>query len=138
MLTPEQAGFAGRSRVARLATVDAGGRPHAVPVTFVLLDGAFYFAVDEKPKRTKRLKRLRNIEEDPRVALVVDRYDEDWSRLGWLMVQGRASALEGGSERDRAVAALREKYPQYRGMALDGTVVRITPEKALSWGALGG
>lgn len=136
VLPPEEAQFADRARVAHLATADASGQPHAVPVTFVLLDGDFYFAIDEKPKRTQRLKRLRNIEENPQVALVIDRYDEDWSRLGWLMVQGTASAVDDAAERERAVAALREKYPQYREMALDGPVVRIVAAKVLTWGEL--
>lgn len=136
MLSPEQAGFARRCRVAHLATTSADGQPHAVPVTFVLVDGAFYFAVDEKPKRTTRLKRLKNIEENPRVALVIDRYDDDWARLGWLMVQGLASIVDGAPERARAVAALREKYDAYREMSLDGPVVRIAPLKVLSWGDL--
>lgn len=136
MLSASEEAFAREARVARLATADAGGQPHAVPVTFAFLDGAFYFAVDEKPKRTTRLKRLRNIAENPRVALIVDRYDDDWSKLAWLMVQGAAAVLENGPERDRAVAALREKYPQYREMPLAGPVARIEPENVLSWGEL--
>jgi PPOX class probable F420-dependent enzyme len=103
-----------------------------------VVDGVFYFVVDEKPKRTSNLKRLRNITENPKVALVIDRYDEDWSRLGWLMVQGRASVVAAGAERERAVTALRDKYEQYGEMALDGPVVRITPGKVMSWGELGG
>jgi PPOX class probable F420-dependent enzyme len=138
MLSPEQAAFAKAARVAHLATADGSGQPHAVPVTFVVVDGVFYFVVDEKPKRTSNLKRLRNIAENPKAALVIDRYDEDWSRLGWLMVQGSASVVEAGAEHERAVAALRDKYEQYGEMTLTGPVVRITPENVMSWGELGG
>lgn len=137
MLSSAEDRFARAARVARLATADAQGQPHAVPVTFVLLDGVFYFAVDEKPKRTTRLKRLRNIAENPRVSLIIDRYDEDWSRLAWLLAQGRADILEDGPERDRAIAALRQKYPQYRDMRLAGPAVRIQPERITSWGDIG-
>ncbi|MCH8815232.1 MAG: TIGR03668 family PPOX class F420-dependent oxidoreductase [Chloroflexi bacterium] len=137
MLSESQASFAQRQRVAHLATADAGGQPHVVPICFVLLDGDFYFAIDRKPKRTTRLKRLRNIEENPAVALVIDRYDEDWSRLGWLMLQGVASLVESGPRHDAAVAALAEKYVQYRDMVLDDRpIVRIVPERASSWGDL--
>lgn len=136
MLTPEQERFVLRQRVARLATADATGRPHVVPICFAYLDSCFYMAVDEKPKRSLQLKRLRNIRENPRVALLFDEYDEDWSRLAWLMIQGRAEALSGGEEHGRAVAALRHRYPQYRTMALEERpVVRIEPERILFWRA---
>ena len=88
MLSASELRFIERRRVAHLATADATGRPHVVPVCFAHLDGRFYIAIDEKPKRSLRLKRLRNIEENPQVALVFDRYDDDWSRLGWVLVQG--------------------------------------------------
>jgi len=137
MLSASELLFIERRRVAHLATADASGRPHVVPVCFAYLDGCFYIAIDEKPKRSLRLKRLRNIEENPRVALVFDRYDEDWSRLGWVMVLGTASVIEAGPEHERAVAALRQRYPQYRSMALEGRpVVRVTVERATSWGDL--
>ena len=137
MLSASELLFIERRRVAHLATADASGRPHVVPVCFAYLDGCFYIAIDEKPKRSLRLKRLRNIEENPRVALVFDRYDEDWSRLGWVMVRGTASVIEAGPEHERAVAALRQRYPQYRSMALEGRpVVRVTVERATSWGDL--
>ncbi|GBD14872.1 hypothetical protein HRbin25_00757 [bacterium HR25] len=134
MLTPEQERFIAMQRVARLATADARGQPHVVPVCFVFLGGGFYIPVDEKPKRTLRLKRLRNIQENPRVALLVDTYDEDWRGLAWVMVQGEAEVLEGGPECREAVAALREKYPQYRAMALEERpMVRIRPQRAIAW-----
>ena len=86
--------------------------------------------------RTRELRRLRNIAENPRVSLVVDEYDEDWSRLRWVIVEGAASVLETGAEFTRAIDLLREKYPQYRALALDrdaGAVVRIAPSRLLSW-----
>jgi len=137
MLSASELAFVERQRVAHLATADAVGKPHVVPVCFAYADGHFYIAIDEKPKRSPRLKRLRNIEENPRVALVFDRYDEDWSQLGWVMVRGTAVALDGGTEHDQALAALREKYPQYRSMALAGRpVIRVALEKVSSWGDL--
>src|SRR3990172_7594427 len=105
MLSETDLRFVQRQRVAHLATADANGRPHVVPVCFAYLEGRFCIAIDEKPKRTRRLKRLRNIAENPSVALVFDRYDDDWSRLGWVMVQGTASVIASGPEHDRAVAA---------------------------------
>jgi len=137
VLSESQASFAQRHRIAHLATADAEGQPHVVPICFVAIDGDFYFAIDLKPKRTTRLKRLRNIEENPNVALVIDRYDEDWSRLGWLMLQGVASVIEAGPQHAAAVAALAEKYIQYRDMALDDRpIVRIVPQHVSSWGDL--
>ena len=127
--------FIQRASVGRLATVDAGGAPHVVPICFVLLDGRIYSVVDEKPKRTTRLQRLRNIEANPRVALVIDRYSDDWSELAWVMVRGLAEIIEPGDEHAAAIAALREKYPQYRSMALeDRPVIRLLPERINAWG----
>jgi PPOX class probable F420-dependent enzyme len=124
-------------RVAHLATADAKGRPHVVPVCFVYLDGHIYIAIDEKPKRSLRLKRLRNIEENPHVALVLDRYDEDWSRLGWVLIQGTAAVIKGGPEHSRALEALREKYTQHREMALEERpVISVTVKRVSSWGEL--
>jgi PPOX class probable F420-dependent enzyme len=136
-LSAPELAFLERQRVAHLATADADGKPHVVPACFACVDERFYIAIDEKPKRSLRLKRLRNIEENPRVALVFDRYDEDWSRLGWVLAQGKAAILESGPEHERAIAALREKYPQYRSMALEGRpMIRVTTEKVSSWGEL--
>jgi len=88
-------------RVAHLATADAGGAPHVVPVCFALEEENLYITIDEKPKRAPAagLKRLRNIAENARVAVVVDRYDEDWTRLGWVMLRGRADILQAGTEK---------------------------------------
>ena len=140
-LSPEQAAFLGRQRVARLATVDAAGNPHAVPVCFALSAArAFYIALDEKPKNVPpaRLKRVRNILENPGVALVADRYAEDWSLLAFVMVRGRAELLEPGtSEHADAVRLLRGKYHQYEEMRIeDNPVISVRSERVVSWGAL--
>ena len=135
--SPEELTFVQAQRVARLATVDASGQPHVVPVCFVYLDGCIYIAIDEKPKHTTRLKRVRNIEGNPRVSVVFDRYEDDWTKLVWVMVQASASILDSGAEYAAALAALREKYEQYRSMALEGRpVIRVTPDRVSSWGAL--
>ena len=129
--------FIQHQRVAHLATADSAGRPHVVPVCFAYRDGRIYIAIDEKPKRSLRLKRLRNIEENPQVSLVFDRYDEDWSRLGWVMIHGTAAIVRGGPEHERAVAALRGRYPQYQSMTLEGRpVISVTAERVSSWGDL--
>ena len=126
-----------RSRIARLATADARGRPHVVPLCFARVGDEIVFVVDEKPKRSgKTLKRMRNIAENPAVALVVDVYDEDWRRLEYALVHGRAQVVEDSGERARALEALRDRYPQYRSMALDADrnpVVRITATRAHHW-----
>ncbi len=96
MLASRELQFIQSQRVAHLATASADGRPHVVPVCFAYLDGHIYIAIDEKPKRSLRLKRLRNIEANPQVAIVLDRYDEDWSRLAWVLVQGTAVVLDSG------------------------------------------
>lgn len=138
MLSEREAAFVERQRVAHLATADGRGQPHVIPVCFVLVAGRFYTAIDEKPKRSTRLRRLRNIEENGQAALVFDEYDEEWSRLGYVLVRGPASLVEGGLEQERAVAALRQKYRQYRSMALEGRpLIRIAPERVASWGRLG-
>lgn len=139
MIADEQRRFLETQRVARLATADAAGRPHVVPVCYALDDDTLYFTIDEKPKRAggARLKRLSNIGENPRVALVVDRYDEDWSRLGWVMVQGRAEVLETGDEHDRAQTRLRARYRQLRGMRIEHLpVVAIRIRRTIGWGNL--
>ena len=124
-------------RVGRLATADSDGAPHAVPVCYAYDGRHIYSALDLKPKRvsTGRLKRVRNILANPRVALVIDEYTEDWSRLAYVLIQGDAEVLEGGDERRDAEAMLREKYPQYEQLLEEGcTVLRITPERVVSWG----
>ena len=139
VLSAGQRRFVESMRVARLATADASGAPHVVPVCYALLDDNLYVTIDEKPKRAgvRAMKRLRNIEENPSVAVVVDRYDDDWSRLAWVMLRGRAEILDAGDEHDRAQAALRERYPQYRAMRLEPLpVIALRIGRVNAWGAL--
>jgi PPOX class probable F420-dependent enzyme len=138
MITEAQRQFLNAARVAHLATADARGVPHVVPVCYVLISETVYITIDEKPKRRDRpLKRLRNIMENPAVAVTVDRWDEDWSRLAWVMMHGQAEILEHGDEHDAAQDVLREKYPQYRPMDLTGLpVIAINVQRVLNWGEL--
>lgn len=139
MLTEQQRRFLAVQRIARLATADAAGRPHVVPICYALSGNTVYFTVDEKPKKKPgaRLKRLSNLRENPFAALVVDRYDEDWSRLGWVMLQGRAEILGSGDEHDLAQASLRARYPQLAAMRIEGLpVVAVRVDHAASWGQL--
>jgi PPOX class probable F420-dependent enzyme len=138
MLTDAQRRFVDRARVARMATVDRHGAPHLVPVCFCLDGLTVHMTVDEKPKRTDRpLKRLRNIHDNPAVAITVDRWDEDWTRLAWVMLRGSAVILSGGEEHDHAQAALRRRYRQYRAMDLAPLpVIAVRIQSVLSWGAL--
>ena len=137
-LSDAQARFLETNRVARLATADAKGAPHLIPVCYALIGASVYITVDEKPKRTDiPLKRIRNIQENPAVALTVDRWDEDWSRLAWAMLRGRAEILTDGAEHDLAQARLRERYPQYRTMDIEPLpVIAIRVERVLGWGDL--
>lgn len=129
-------GFLEQARVARLATADAAGAPHVIPVCFAVAGGRLYSVVDEKPKRTTHLARLRNIEASPNVALIVDRYDEDWSQLAWVLVRGVARVLGRGTSYDTGLRALREKYEQYRAMDLEGRpMIELTPSRVTSWRA---
>ena len=111
MLSDGARRFLDHRRVAHLATADRRGVPHVVPVCFVVSASTLYITIDEKPKRRPgtALKRLRNIAENPVVAVVVDRYDEDWSMLGWVMLRGPADILTGGTEHDAAQALLRTR-----------------------------
>lgn len=140
MLNAEQLAFLQAQRVATLATADASGAPHAVPVCFLAEADTVYIAIDEKPKSVagRNLKRLRNIAENPQVALVADHYDDsDWSRLGWVMVRGKADIIEDGPEHTRAQSLLKARYPQYRDMTLEPLpVIAIRIEQATSWGDL--
>jgi PPOX class probable F420-dependent enzyme len=138
MLTEPQRRFLEAARVGHLATADARGVPHVVPVCYACIGETAYITVDEKPKRADiPLKRLRNIMQNPAVALTVDRWDEDWSRLAWVMLRGHAEILRSGDEHDRAQARLRERYPQYRGMNLAPLpVIAIRITRVTAWGAL--
>jgi PPOX class probable F420-dependent enzyme len=128
-----------RSRIGHLATADRQLHPHVVPFCYAREDDRLYFIVDEKPKQPgKRLKRLRNIAENPAVALVVDVYDEDWRRLEYALVRGTAEIVTRPEEFQRALALLRARYPQYRAMRLEAErneVVRITATGAHHWKA---
>jgi PPOX class probable F420-dependent enzyme len=134
--------FLERQRLAHLATADAGGAPHVVPICFAIAGETLYIAMDEKPKRSgdmSRLRRLRNIAENPRVAIVADVYDDaDWSRLGFVLLRASARILEPGpDEHAEAVRLLRAKYPQYRAMALDERPVIAAEITAITtWGEL--
>lgn len=137
MLSERQQQFVDQARVAHLATADAQARPHVVPVCFALAGDCVYITVDEKPKRDRNrpLKRIRNIWQNPAVALIVDRYDEDWARLGWIMLRGAAQILEAGAEHERAQALLRERYAQYRTMNIEALpVIAIRIDQVTAWG----
>src|SRR5947209_6283341 len=138
MLSEAQRRFLEHGRVGHLATADAAGAPHVIPVCYAIADQTLYITVDEKPKRRDiPLKRVRNILENPQTAFVIDRYDEDWRRLGWVMLRGRAEILGMGAEHDAAQAMLRARYPQYRAMSLAGLpFIAVRVERAVSWGDL--
>lgn len=128
-----------RARVGRLATADRHGHPHVIPICFAFDGRAIYSAIDEKPKRVaaRRLRRVRNVEANPAVALVVDTYLEDWRRLWYVLVRGEAAVIAAGTaEHLRAIRLLRRKYRQYRRMRLeDRPVLRISPGRIVSWSA---
>ena len=140
MLSERERSFLAARKVGYLATADRAANPHVVPVCFAVADSSLYITIDEKPKRRDRpLKRVRNILENPHAAFVADRYDEDWRRLGWVMLRGRAEILESGAEHDRAQELLRARYPQYRTMNLAGLpVIALRIERATGWGDLSG
>lgn len=140
MLTAAQRRFLETGRVGHLATVDPAGAPHLAPVCYAVAGNALYITVDEKPKRRDiPLKRLRNIATNPQVAVTVDRWDEDWSRLAWVMLRGPAEVLTAGEEHDAAQARLRLRYPPYRSMDLAPLpVIALRIARVLSWGALEG
>jgi PPOX class probable F420-dependent enzyme len=121
--------------VARLATIRPDGSPHLVPVCFVLHGDVVYSAVDHKPKRTTRLRRLENVRAEPRCALLVDRYDEDWSRLWWVRLDARAGVVEDAAERDHALGLLAAKYQQYRAQPPSGPVLALRVERWAGWSA---
>lgn len=138
-LSDEQLAFVQSQRVGRLATADRAGRPHVVPVCFACDGASFYIALDAKPKRVAptRLKRVRNLLDNPQAALVFDRYSEDWGALAYVLVQGTAALLPPGDEEHRrAVMLLRDRYQQYQAMPIaDQPVIAIRVEKVVAWGA---
>jgi PPOX class probable F420-dependent enzyme len=135
--------------VARLATADASGQPHLVPFTFGFESRAagdgegdgvgdlIYFAIDWKPKKTRKLKRLENIDANPAVSVLVDHYDADWNQLWWVRADGAARVLESGPEFDAAIIGLQRKYAQYRDLPPAGPVVLVTVSDWRSWAARG-
>jgi PPOX class probable F420-dependent enzyme len=138
MLSDHERRFLGRRMVAHLATADRSGAPHVVPVCFAIEGDALYITIDEKPKRADLpLKRLRNIAENPQVAVVVDHYDDDWTRLGWVMLRGRADVLTEGAEHARAQDLLRTRYPQLNDMQIASLpVIAVRLERVAGWGNL--
>jgi coenzyme F420-0:L-glutamate ligase / coenzyme F420-1:gamma-L-glutamate ligase len=137
-LAPTVEAFCSAERVARLATVDERGRPHVVPICFVLVQGTtLYSVLDQKPKSVppERLRRVRNLLARPDVQVVVDRYDEDWSRLAYVQLRGRARLLTGGPEHEDAVRRLRDKYGQYWSMDIEERpVIAIDLTDVVAWG----
>jgi PPOX class probable F420-dependent enzyme len=118
-----------QARVARLATVSAAGHPHLVPVCFALAEGRIVTAVDAKPKSTRALRRLENVRATGRASLLADHYEEDWSRLWWVRVDGAAAVIDS----EAAIDALAAKYEQYRAARPAGPVIAIEPERWRSW-----
>jgi PPOX class probable F420-dependent enzyme len=138
-LTKKQLAFISAARVAHLATADAKGQPHVIPICFVFDGKYFYSPIDEKPKRVapRKLKRITNIRENPNVSLVIDRYEEDWRKLAYILVFGKAQIVLRGKKYLKAIRLLRKKYPQYRAMAIDERpMIVIKPEKVTGWGAM--
>ena len=137
-LSPHALRLIRSARIAHLATADRSGQPHAVPICFVFDDKYFYSPIDEKPKRTApaKLKRLRNIRDNSQVSLVIDYYEEDWSKLCYVLITGTARILQSGKTHDRAVTLLRKKYSQYRRMQIDTRpIIVITPKRITFWAA---
>ena len=124
--------WAARLPVARLATL-AGRQPHLVPVVFCECEGALFIPIDGKPKSGRRLRRVANIEANPAVSLLIDEYEDDWSRLRWLRVDGMATVVALSSTVARS---LKEKYPQYETTALGDTAIRIEVAHTQAWSAL--
>lgn len=121
-------------RVGRLGTIASEGWPRLLPVCYAVVGGAVVIAIDEKPKRGGRLARLRDIARDPRVTMLVDRYEDDWTRLAWVRIEGRAAVQERGEGHPAALEALRARYPQYRDMRLrELPLIVITPERVVGW-----
>ena len=139
MFTKAELDFLLRARVARLATSDGAGRPHVIPIVFAT-DGINLFTpLDEKPKRVAphELKRVRNLLVNAEVAIVVDEYHENWTRLAWVLIRGRGEIVEQGTAHATGVRLLEEKYPQYKVMPLENRLlIVVKPRRVTSWGAL--
>lgn len=138
-MTKKEKAFIRLARIAHLATADRSGRPHVIPICFAFDGKDLFSPIDEKPKRTiaLRLKRVKNIQSNPRVAVVVDHYDENWKKLAYVLIFGKGRILTRGPQHKKAVHLLRRKYPQYRKMAIhDRPIIQITPSAIRSWVAL--
>ncbi|MDE2967635.1 MAG: TIGR03668 family PPOX class F420-dependent oxidoreductase [Chloroflexota bacterium] len=125
-----------------LSTASPDGDPHLQPVVFQVVADSIYIAIDEKPKTTLRLRRLTNLEANPRFALLVDHYDDDWNRLWWILLRGPAEVLWpstwDGAEAAMVIGALRAKYPPYASMGLEERpLLKLTPERVVRWSASG-
>jgi PPOX class probable F420-dependent enzyme len=123
------------ARVARLATTDPDGRPHLVPVVLALAGDTLYTAVDAKPKRSRTLRRIENARARPEVTILVDHYEEDWSRLWWVRLRGRARVLDGGEEMEHALALLAQKYEQYGDSPPGPPVLAVDVAEWRGWSA---
>jgi PPOX class probable F420-dependent enzyme len=141
-ITPVIEEFIERARVARLATVDYRSKPHLVPVVFVFDGNHFFIPIDKKRKTVKpqKLKRIKNIQDNPNVALLIDKYSEDWTKLAFVMIQGKASIItsktQGNIQVQEAYKKLTTKYRQYQKIGLSEMCIIIKPEKVASWGAI--
>jgi PPOX class probable F420-dependent enzyme len=139
LLSADERRFLDTQRVGRLATADSRASPHVVPVCFGVADETLYITIDQKPKRDRGrpLKRLSNIADNPQVAIVFDRYDENWQRLAWVMLRGRAEILSAGAEHEAAQSLLRSRYRQLQAMQIEHLpVIAIRIERVASWGDL--
>jgi PPOX class probable F420-dependent enzyme len=138
IIPPTVEEFIQRARVARLATIDSEFKPHVVPVVFIFDGNHFFIPVDEKRKTAKpeKLKRIKNIQDNPNVALLIDQYDEDWTKLAFVMIQGKASVAskrEGNFQVRQAYKKLMTKYIQYQTVGVGEMCIKITPKKVASW-----
>ncbi len=142
LLTDDAWRFMERARVARLATADKDAAPHVVPVVFAVVDGKIYIPVDGKQKKDiERLKRLENIRENAQVSFLLDHYEDDWAKLGFVLIFGSAVIIHARADAEAyetAAIRLKEKYAQYRGsIIIHAWMIEITPHRAVSWGAIG-
>jgi PPOX class probable F420-dependent enzyme len=123
----------GQVPVVRLATVDDTGQPHIVAITFVVAGDSIFSAIDSKPKRSRNLKRLRNIYANPRVSVLADHYNDDWTRLWWVRADGTAIVIEAEQDMAEPIRLLAEKYRQYRQDSPEGPVIAVTVDRWTGW-----
>ena len=139
VLTQREKEFLSAGRVAHLATTDARGHPLVVPICYAFEDADLYSSIDAKPKKISPLllERVRNIRENSYVSIVVDRYEEDWTRLAYVLIRGRAKILTRGPRHKKGIHLLRMKYPQYQEMAIEKRpIIHVALNHAKSWGVL--